>query len=118
MEPAHGSARELETRREIDLAQGYARVTHHHDRSTVVTRRLPAKSDKGNGMSSEPEHPANEGWRPTTKQIIAAVIAVVALLFIFQNTGTGHFHFLWFDFQAPVWIWLSPSLREASRPVF
>jgi hypothetical protein len=53
-------------------------------------------------MSSEPEHPANEGWHPTTKQIIAAILAVVAVLFMFQNTGTGHFHFLWFDFQAPV----------------
>jgi uncharacterized integral membrane protein len=50
--------------------------------------------------------PAQEGWHPTKKQIIAAIIAVVALLFIFQNTGTGHFHFLWFDFTAPVWIWL------------
>jgi uncharacterized integral membrane protein len=49
---------------------------------------------------------AHEGYHPTKKQIIAAIIAVVALLFVFQNTGTGHFHFLFFDFQAPVWIWL------------
>jgi uncharacterized integral membrane protein len=49
---------------------------------------------------------AQEGFHPTKKQIIAAIIAVIAVLFIFQNTGTGHFHFLWFDFQAPVWIWL------------
>jgi uncharacterized integral membrane protein len=49
---------------------------------------------------------AQEGFHPTKKQIIAAIIAVVALLFIFQNTGTGHFHFLFFDFQAPLWIWL------------
>jgi uncharacterized integral membrane protein len=59
-------------------------------------------------MSSEaaPAQNASEGFHPTAKQIVAAVIAVVAVLFIFQNTGTGHFHFLWFDFTAPVWIWL------------
>jgi uncharacterized integral membrane protein len=55
---------------------------------------------------NDPQQEADKGWRPTPKQIIAAIIAVVAVLFIFQNTGTGHFHFLWFDFQAPVWIWL------------
>jgi uncharacterized integral membrane protein len=59
-------------------------------------------------MSSEsaPAQHASEGFHPTPKQIIAAIIGVVAVLFIFQNTGTGHFHFLFFDFQAPVWIWL------------
>jgi uncharacterized integral membrane protein len=31
---------------------------------------------------------------------------VAALLFIFQNTHTGDFHFLWFDFKAPVWFWM------------
>jgi uncharacterized integral membrane protein len=31
---------------------------------------------------------------------------MAALLFIFQNTNTGDFHFLWFDFKAPVWFWM------------
>jgi hypothetical protein len=31
---------------------------------------------------------------------------VAALLFVFQNTRTGHFSFLWFDFNAPVWLWV------------
>jgi uncharacterized integral membrane protein len=57
-------------------------------------------------MVNPPQQPPKEGWHPTRKQIIAAIIAVVAVLFIFQNTNRGHFHFLWFDFQAPVWIWL------------
>jgi uncharacterized integral membrane protein len=57
-------------------------------------------------MENAPTQPADEKWRPTTKQIIAAIIGVVALLFIFQNDNTGHFHFLWFDFTAPVWLWL------------
>jgi uncharacterized integral membrane protein len=42
----------------------------------------------------------------TRRRIIAGVIAIVALLFIFQNTGTGHFNFLFFDINAPNWLWL------------
>ena len=42
----------------------------------------------------------------TPKTIIIAVIAVAALLFVFQNTNTGHFHFLFADFRAPTWLWL------------
>jgi uncharacterized integral membrane protein len=48
----------------------------------------------------------DEKWRPTGKQIIAAIIVVVALIFILQNTRKGHFSFLFFDFEAPVWIWI------------
>jgi uncharacterized integral membrane protein len=42
----------------------------------------------------------------TTKQIIAAVIVVVALIAVLQNTRTAHFSFLFFDFEAPIWLWL------------
>jgi uncharacterized integral membrane protein len=31
---------------------------------------------------------------------------VVALVFIRQNTRTGDFSLLFFDFEAPVWIWI------------
>ena len=55
---------------------------------------------------SETQAPAKQRWRPTGRQIIAAIIVVVALLFIFQNTKTGDFHLLWFDFKAPVWFWM------------
>jgi uncharacterized integral membrane protein len=55
---------------------------------------------------NESKPPAREGWRPTRKQTIAAVIAVVAVVFIFQNNNDGRFHFLWFDFTAPLWLWL------------
>jgi uncharacterized integral membrane protein len=53
-----------------------------------------------------PPPSAGGGWRPSKKQIFASVIAVVALVAVLQNTRTGHFNFLWFDFRAPVWIWL------------
>jgi uncharacterized integral membrane protein len=42
----------------------------------------------------------------TRKRIIGGIIVIVALLFIFQNTSTGHFNFLFFDFKAPRWLWL------------
>jgi uncharacterized integral membrane protein len=55
--------------------------------------------------------PANKGNRRwtdyvTAKRIIGAIIVVVALLFIFQNTQTGEFHFLFFEIKAPRWLWL------------
>jgi uncharacterized integral membrane protein len=43
----------------------------------------------------------------TARNIIGAIIVFVALLFIFQNTQTGDFHFLFFDIKAPRWLWLS-----------
>ena len=55
---------------------------------------------------SESEPPPKQRWRPTVRQIIAAIIVVAAVLFIFQNTRTGDFRFLWFDFKAPVWFWM------------
>ena len=42
----------------------------------------------------------------TFRNIIGGVIVIVALLFIFQNTQTGDFHFLFFDIKAPRWLWL------------
>ncbi len=35
-----------------------------------------------------------------------AVIAIVALLFIFQNTESANFDFLWFNFRWPLWAML------------
>jgi uncharacterized integral membrane protein len=55
---------------------------------------------------NQPERSVHEGWRPTPKQVVAAVIVVVALVAILQNRRTGRFDLLWFDFEAPVWIWL------------
>lgn len=35
-----------------------------------------------------------------------AIIALVALLFIFQNTDEIEFNFLWFEFRWPLWTML------------
>jgi uncharacterized integral membrane protein len=66
----------------------------------------PQVSSIARSIVSESQPPAKQRWRPTGKQIIAAIIVVAALFFIFQNTKTGHFHFLFFDFNAPVWLWV------------
>ena len=54
--------------------------------------------------------PANQGrkWTDlfTARRVIGGVIAIVALLFIFQNTQKGSFHFLSFNLSAPRWLWL------------
>jgi uncharacterized integral membrane protein len=57
-------------------------------------------------IEGESQSLPKQRWRPTGRQIIAAIIVIAALLFIFQNDNSGHFHFLWFDFQAPVWFWM------------
>ena len=44
------------------------------------------------------------GWRPSSRQIIGAVIGILALIFIAQNSKSGTIHFLLFEFTAPVWI--------------
>ena len=44
------------------------------------------------------------GWRPSSHQVIGAVIGILALIFIGQNSKSGTIHFLLFEFTAPVWI--------------
>jgi len=61
---------------------------------------------EGHGRYRRVKAFGEQRWRPTGRQIIAAIIVVAALLFVFQNTSTGHFNFLWFDFNAPVWLWM------------
>ncbi|MDN5790604.1 MAG: LapA family protein [Micrococcales bacterium] len=42
----------------------------------------------------------------SVRTVIAAVIVVLALIFVFQNTGSGRVSFLFWEFNAPAWIWL------------
>ena len=48
--------------------------------------------------------PGSAGWRSSSRQIIGAVIGILALIFIAQNSKSGTIHFLLFEFTAPVWI--------------
>lgn len=40
------------------------------------------------------------------KLVVAAVVAVLAVVFIAQNRDEGRFDFLWMSVTAPRWIWL------------
>ncbi len=44
--------------------------------------------------------------RVSAKGIIAILIGLVALVFVFQSTGSGEISFLMWDFSAPAWLWL------------
>jgi uncharacterized integral membrane protein len=56
-------------------------------------------------MMNDPPR-THERYRPSPKLIIGAVIALVALVFVFQNTDRETVKFLWMDFNAPAWMWL------------
>lgn len=46
------------------------------------------------------------GMQVTPKTILALVIALAALIFIFSNTGEFTLSFLWLTFTAPEWMML------------
>jgi uncharacterized integral membrane protein len=54
--------------------------------------------------SNQSAAPAKEG--PPRKLIIGGILAVLGLIFIFQNTTRGQVHFLFWDVTAPAWVWL------------
>jgi uncharacterized integral membrane protein len=39
--------------------------------------------------------------------IIGGITAVIALIFIVQNTGSGEIQFLGWSFTFPIWLWAS-----------
>ncbi|HEX7740282.1 MAG TPA: LapA family protein [Marmoricola sp.] len=44
------------------------------------------------------------------KGIVALVIAVLALIIVFQNTASRDVHFLFWKASMPVWVWLGAML--------
>lgn len=42
----------------------------------------------------------------TPKRVLALVIAIVALIFVFSNTDPVSLQWLWFTVEAPAWILL------------
>lgn len=49
---------------------------------------------------------ASDGLRLTPKAVLAIVIAVAALIFVFSNTTVVPLQFLWFKIEAPAWMML------------
>jgi uncharacterized integral membrane protein len=56
-------------------------------------------------MMNEPPR-TEERYRPSPKVVVGAIIAILALVFVFQNTDKKTVNFLWMDFDAPAWMWL------------
>jgi uncharacterized integral membrane protein len=48
-----------------------------------------------------------ERGRPSTRVIVAIVLAVVAIIFIAQNNGKGTIDFLFWSFDTRVWVALA-----------
>lgn len=62
-------------------------------------------------MSQEPQVAVSrQQRRPMGKFIILGVIAVLLLVFVFQNTAKVSFSFLFFDFTWPMWLMLLITL--------
>jgi uncharacterized integral membrane protein len=56
-------------------------------------------------MSTQPEPQAGSTKVPP-KLIVGIVLAVLALVFIFQNTEKREVNFLFWDISAPTWLWM------------
>jgi uncharacterized integral membrane protein len=55
-----------------------------------------------------PEPPARSRRRPSVspRVVLIAAVAVLAVVFVFQNTATGRVHLLLWTVEMPAWIWL------------
>ena len=46
----------------------------------------------------------DEGWRPSPKQIGGGILALVAVVFVLQNTQRVRIHLLGFNVEAQLWL--------------
>jgi len=60
----------------------------------------------GEPTPKEGNEAAGSGVQLTPKAIIALVIAVASLIFVFSNTGEIELSFLWLSLEAPAWVML------------
>ena len=52
----------------------------------------------------------SSGRRTPWRTIIAAILAVLALIFVVQNLTSTHMKFLWGTFKSPLWLMLIITL--------
>ncbi len=61
-------------------------------------------------MSQPPQqrstHADRARWRPSRKLVVGAILLVLALIFVFQNTARGRVNVLFWHASLPAWIWL------------
>jgi uncharacterized integral membrane protein len=58
----------------------------------------------GSAMTEEVE-PTESRFRLSPKAIGALVVAVLALVFVFQNTAERRVHFWFWNASMPMWVW-------------
>jgi uncharacterized integral membrane protein len=56
--------------------------------------------------ASGPTPPVKHRRRPSRKLVAGLVLVVLAVVFVFQNTGRGRISFLFWHLTMPAWIWL------------
>lgn len=117
-EPSSGHS--LPDRENLDLLRAERRQNWEQNSEFLLARlRIGHYVLRPSGLEENQEGrdvaenvtPANQGARKwtdyvTRKRVIGVIIVIAALLFIFQNTQTGEFHFLFFNIKAPRWLWL------------
>lgn len=57
-------------------------------------------------MSEESSGLSVGGFDLTARRIVGIIIGVIALVFVFSNTGEVTLKFLWLDLSAPGWLML------------
>ena len=57
-------------------------------------------------MTEQPPQNDRAPIRIRPKTVVGVGIAVVALVFVFQNTAEGRIDFLFWSITLPAWIWL------------
>ena len=62
-------------------------------------------SDKEKTMTSETPGDQSKKGGVGAGTIIGGISAVIALIFILQNTGSGEVQFLAWSFTFPIWLW-------------
>ncbi|QIK64481.1 LapA family protein [Leucobacter viscericola] len=54
---------------------------------------------------SESRNSSSESNRSNTKAIVAILLAIATLAFVFSNVGEATLHFLFLRFTMPTWAW-------------
>ena len=57
-------------------------------------------------MNLKQDRPDGAGRKVSPKLIVGGVLALLALIFVFQNTDSRSVNLLFWDLTAPTWLWL------------
>jgi uncharacterized integral membrane protein len=86
-----------ERRSDVSRGQGQNAVAAPEVACTYRDREVPVADGTSNGQADKKGVSAGA--------IIGGIAAVIALIFILQNTGSGEVQFLAWSFTFPIWLW-------------